>query len=71
MYQVFWSGLSDDVSVVAINGPENGTVAQWQRPIAGVAVFVVTATAGDDLLLTAYNSDGQELATSTQATTEQ
>ncbi len=69
-YQVFWSGLSDDVSVVGINGPGDRTMAQWQRPIGGVAVFVVEATGGADLLLTAYNADGQALTTSTQAIAE-
>jgi len=30
-YQVFWSGLSDGVSVVAINVSGEGTPPQWQR----------------------------------------
>lgn len=60
--QVFWSGLSDNASVVAIsaNGDE---VKQWQRPIGGVAVFVVTADTEPDLVLVSYDENGQELAT--------
>lgn len=56
-YQVFWSGLSDEVSVVAISG---GGMAQgeWQRPVGGVGVFLVVAPVDAVLDLTAYAADG-------------
>lgn len=66
--QVFWSGLTDSVSAVAIHA--NGTeVTQWQRPIGGVAVFVVATDTEPDLVLTAYDQNGQELATTSHSAT--
>lgn len=58
--QVFWSGLSDEVSVVAIE--VDGSVGWWQRPVGGTAVFVVESPNEPVLRLIAYTADGDVLA---------
>ena len=45
---------------ISANGDEAN---QWQRPIGGVAVFVVTTDTEPDLALIAYDENGKELAT--------
>lgn len=59
VYQVFWSGLSDDVSVVAIE-PIGGRSMHWQRPTGGVSVFVTPIT-GAGIEMVAYDTAGREL----------
>jgi len=56
--QVFWSSLPSDVSVVQIT--VNGT-RQWQRPIGGVAVFIVQTASEPTIELVSYDDAGREL----------
>jgi hypothetical protein len=58
--QVFWSGLSAEVSVVALSDA-TGSVRLWQRPVGGVAVFLVTTAPDSPLDLTAYDAGGSIL----------
>ncbi len=59
---MFWSSLPETVSVVSVSvvGEESGGL--WQRPVGGVAVFVVRSAERPVLELTAYGTDGTVIA---------
>jgi hypothetical protein len=56
--EVFWSSLPSDASVVQITANET---RQWQRPIDGVAVFIVETSSEPNIELVSYDSNGREL----------
>jgi len=65
--QVVWSTLEAQVSVVSLT-VDREPIQTWQRPVGGVAVFVVTTQTDDPQFeLTAYDRDGNQLRTITAA----